>query len=317
MGRTCLVTGGAGFIGSNLVLELLRRGWSVRVLDNLSTGRLQNLDPVLDQIDFIQGDVRNRQDVDRAVKGVDFVFHQAALPSVPRSVKDPMSTNEVNVTGTLNLLLAARDLGVRRVVIASSSSVYGNNPVLPKTEELKPCPASPYAVSKLAQELYAVNFWKLYELSTVCLRYFNVFGPRQDPQSQYAAVIPRFITALLFDQRPVIYGDGNQSRDFTFVADVVKANILAAEAEGVDGEIFNVARGGSITINNLLELLIEITGADVAAVYQEPRPGDVRHSRADITKAQRLLGYVPRYGLRKGLEETVKWFQEHLLCKPC
>lgn len=286
-------------------------------MDNLSTGRLQNLDPVLDQIDFIQGDVRNRQDVDRAVKGVDFVFHQAALPSVPRSVKDPMSTNEVNVTGTLNLLLAARDLGVRRVVIASSSSVYGNNPVLPKTEELKPCPASPYAVSKLAQELYAVNFWKLYELSTVCLRYFNVFGPRQDPQSQYAAVIPRFITALLFDQRPVIYGDGNQSRDFTFVADVVKANILAAEAEGVDGEIFNVARGGSITINNLLELLIEITGADVAAVYQEPRPGDVRHSRADITKAQRLLGYVPRYGLRKGLEETVKWFQEHLLCKPC
>ncbi len=317
MGRTCLVTGGAGFIGSNLVLELLRRGWSVRVLDNLSTGRLQNLDPVLDQIDFIQGDVRNRQDVDRAVKGVDFVFHQAALPSVPRSVKDPMSTNEVNVTGTLNLLLAARDLGVRRVVIASSSSVYGNNPVLPKTEELKPCPASPYAVSKLAQELYAVNFWKLYGLSTVCLRYFNVFGPRQDPQSQYAAVIPRFITALLFDQRPVIYGDGNQSRDFTFVADVVEANILAAEAEGVDGEIFNVARGGSITINNLLELLIEITGADVAAVYQEPRPGDVRHSRADITKAQRLLGYVPRYGLRKGLEETVKWFQEHLLCKPC
>ncbi|NPV29981.1 MAG: SDR family oxidoreductase [Firmicutes bacterium] len=312
MSRTCLVTGGAGFIGSNLTLELVRRRWRVRVLDNLATGRLQNLEPVLDQIEFIQGDVRNREDVERAVKGVEFVFHQAALPSVPRSVEDPLSTNEVNVTGTLNLLLAARDLGVRRVVIASSSSVYGNIPVLPKSEELKPCPASPYAVSKLAQELYAKNFWELYGLSTVCLRYFNVFGPRQDPQSQYAAVIPRFIAALLCGRNPVIYGDGNQSRDFTFVADVVEANLRAAEAEGVDGEVFNVARGENVTINDLLGMLGDITGVALTAEHQEPRPGDVRHSRADITKARRLLGYVPQYGLHEGLEETVKWFRQHL-----
>lgn len=316
MSRTCLVTGGAGFIGSNLTLELMKRGWRVKVLDNLATGRLQNLEPVLDQIEFIQGDVRNREDVERAVKEIEFVFHQVVLPSVPRSVKDPLSTNEVNVTGTLNLLLAARDVGVRRMVIASSSSAYCNIPILPKSEELKPCPASPYAVSKLAQELYARNCWKLYGLSTVCLRYFNVFGSRQDPQSQYAAVIPRFITALLCSRSPVIYGDGNQSRDFTFVADVVEANLRAAEAEGVDGEFFNVAREESVTINDLLEMLGDITGAADSAEHQEPRPGDVRHSLAAIRKAKKLLGYFPQYDLRAGIEKTLAWFREALpACK--
>jgi UDP-glucose 4-epimerase len=311
VGRICLVTGGAGFIGSNLVRTLGEQGWQVRVLDNLATGRLENLTDVLNHVDFIEADVRDLDAVRRATEGVEVVFHQAALPSVPRSVKDPLATNEVNVTGTLNVLLAARDHRVRRVVVASSSSVYGNTPVLPKSEDLKPSPISPYAVSKLAQELYARSFWELYGLSTVCLRYFNVFGPRQDPRSEYAAVVPRFIGALLSGRSPIIYGDGNQSRDFTYVADVVAANLLAAGAEGVHGEVFNVAGGRETTVNELLAAVQEVVGASVVPEYREPRPGDVRHSRADVSKARRLLGFVPRWDLKAGLRETVRWFEEN------
>ncbi|MDZ4042091.1 MAG: SDR family oxidoreductase [Eubacteriales bacterium] len=310
MSTTCLVTGGAGFIGSNLSIALLHRGLHVRVLDNYSTGRAENLRGYEQEIEVINGDIRSVDDVTRATKGVDVVFHQAALPSVPRSVADPLTSNEYNVTGTLNLFIGARDQGVRRVVYASSSSVYGNTQVLPKVETMIPRPMSPYAVSKLTGEIYGRVFAELYGLETVGLRYFNVFGPRQDPSSQYAAVIPKFITFLINGRRPTVFGDGEQSRDFTFISDVVEANILAATTEGVGGEVFNIACGQRISLNELLKVLRDIIGSRLGADYTDPRPGDVKHSLADIDKARRLLNYSPKTGVEEGLRKTVEWFKE-------
>jgi len=303
-----LVTGGAGFIGSNLTIALVKMGHRVRVLDNFATGSLDNLQPVLKEIEVHRGDLRNLDDVRRAVAGAEVVFHQAALPSVPRSVADPLTTSEVNIFGTLNVFWASRDAGVRRVVYASSSSVYGNSDILPKLESMPPSPRSPYAATKLAGEVFGKIFYELYRLETVGLRYFNVFGPRQNPKSEYAAVVPRFVGALLNRNRPVIYGDGEQSRDFTFVDDVVQANLLAWQAAGVGGEVINIAGGNRITLNNLLGILINITGVQVEAVYAESRPGDVRHSMAGIEKASRMLGYFPKTSINEGLRLTVEWF---------
>jgi nucleoside-diphosphate-sugar epimerase len=309
-GDRYLVTGGAGFIGSNLVVELLARGHKVAVLDDFSTGRRRNLEPFQADIELIEGDLRDAAVVHRAMKGRRFVLHQAALPSVYRSVQDPVASNDVNVNGTLNVLLAARDAGVQRVVAASSSSVYGDTPTLPKVETMPVLPMSPYAVSKLAAEKYCAAFHKAYGLETVALRYFNVFGPRQDPTSQYSAVIPRFITALLRKEPPIIYGDGLQSRDFTFVSDVVEANLLACESGGVVGEYFNVACGSRYTLLELLETLYDILGVRVEPKHEAARAGDVRHSRADIRKIQDAMSYQPRWSFRAGLEKTVAHFRE-------
>ena len=288
-----LVTGGAGFIGSHLVEELLKRGESVRVFDNLSTGRRQNLAPFLPHIEFIEGDIRDAHAVQRAMHGVSFVLHQAALPSVPRSVQDPLSSNAVNVDGTLNVLWAAKHNGVQRVVYASSSSVYGNVDVSPKHEDLTPAPASPYAVSKLAAEFYCRVFFQIYGLETVALRYFNVFGPRQDPDSPYAAVIPIFIKRLRAGLPPIINGDGTQTRDFTFVANVVHANLLACTAPRAPGNVMNIACGSSISLLSLAAELNRILGTNIAPQHGPPRPGDVLHSCADIRRAQHLISYSP------------------------
>lgn len=305
---TFLVTGGAGFIGSNLAIALVESGHRVRVLDNFSTGSRDNLRPVLKDIDLVEGDLRSADDVRRAAAGVEVVFHQGALPSVPRSVADPLTTNDVNIAGTLNVLTAARDAGARRVVYASSSSVYGNSETLPKVETMNPRPTSPYAATKLAGEVYARIFYELYGLETVGLRYFNVFGPRQNPESEYAAVVPRFISALLSRTQPVVFGDGEQSRDFTFIADVVQANILSSEAEGVAGEVFNIAGGKRVTVNNLLTILTNITGYKAEAIYSKARPGDVKHSLAGIDKAAAMLGYRSKMSLEEGLGLAVEWY---------
>lgn len=310
MSELYLVTGGAGFIGSHLVEELVRQGQRVRVIDNLSTGKKENIEPFISRIEFIEGDIRDLQLVREAMQGVDYVLHQAAVPSVPRSVRDPLTTNAANVDGTLNILIAARDAGVKRVVYASSSSVYGDTPTLPKREDMRPEPRSPYAVSKLAGEFYCRVFYHVYGLETVVLRYFNVFGPRQDPKSQYAAVIPRFITALLCGEPPTIFGDGEQSRDFTYVENVVEANLLAAKVPNIAGEVFNIACGERITINELAQLLTEIIGVNprLKPKYAPSRPGDVRHSLADISKSRGLLGYEVKVSTREGLEQTVAWY---------
>lgn len=310
---TYLVTGGAGFIGSNIVLELVRRGERVRVLDNFATGRRSNLAGVEDRVDLVEGDLRQLPDVEKAVEGVDVVLHQGALGSVPRSVADPLATHEANATGTLHLLWAARRAGIRRVVNASSSSVYGDTPTLPKVEDMLPTPRSPYPVSKLAGEQYCRVFAEVYGLETVSLRYFNVFGPRQDPTSQYAAVIPKFIRAMLRGERPVIFGDGTQSRDFTFVANVVEANLLAAEAPAgaLDGAVCNVACGGRITLLDLVATLNAILGTGLEPVFQGPRPGDVLHSHAAIARAERLFGYRPRVEFAEGIRRTVEWIRTH------
>jgi UDP-N-acetylglucosamine/UDP-N-acetyl-alpha-D-glucosaminouronate 4-epimerase len=300
-----LVTGGAGFIGSNLVERLLEEGHDVRVLDNFSTGRRENLVHVADDVDIVEGDVQSYERAHRAVQGCEVVLHQAALPSVPRSIQDPLTTNATNIVGTLNVLLAARDSGIRRVVYASSSSVYGAGEQLPKTEEQTPDPMSPYAVGKLAGEGYCRSFFEVYGLETVALRYFNVFGPRQDPLSQYAAVIPRFITAFLADTPVTIYGDGEQSRDFTHVVNVVDANVLAMSTASVAGRTYNVACGERITINQLVESLREVTGREVQPNYAPARPGEVRHSHADIGRARRELGYEPRVLFQEALRTTV------------
>ena len=304
-----LITGGAGFIGSNLAAELLARGERVRVLDNFSTGQRANLAPLMDQLEIVEGDVRSYHLVREAVEGVDFVLHQAALPSVPRSVRDPITTNEVNVVGTLNLLQAAREAGVQRLVYASSSSIYGTSPELPKRESMPPNPLSPYAISKLAGEQYCRVFWQLYGFETVCLRYFNVFGPRQDPTSQYSAVIPKFITALFDGRELTIHGDGRQSRDFTYIANVVQANLLACTAPEAPGGVFNVACGQRYTLLELVASLSEITGRTAQVSHTPPRPGDVPHSLADISLARTTLGYDPTVDLRAGLERTVAWFE--------
>lgn len=302
-----LVTGGAGFIGSNLVAELVTRGEQVRVLDNFSTGHRANLAPFSDKIELIEGDIRSYHIVREAVDGIDFVLHQAALPSVPRSIRDPITTNEVNVTGTLQVLQAARDARVQRLVFASSSSIYGSNPNLPKRESMCSQPMSPYAISKLAGEQYCQSFWQLYGFETVALRYFNVFGPRQDPTSQYAAVIPKFITALRQGHLPIIYGDGTQSRDFTFVSNVVQANLKACVAPAAAGQIFNIACGQRYSLLQLVARLAEIMGCPPQARHTEPRPGDVPHSQADIEQARLRLGYEPQVDLVAGLVQTVDW----------
>ena len=304
-GSSVLVTGGAGFIGSHLAERLLREGHRVRVLDNLATGRRENLAPFLDDVELVEGDIRSYERVHNAVKGCEVVFHQAALPSVPRSIQDPLTSHETNVTGTLNVLLAARDEGARRVVFASSSSVYGLNRELPAREALPTLPIAPYAVGKLAAEGYCRAFFQVYGLETVALRYFNVFGPRQDPLSEYSAVIPRFITALLEDRSPTVHGDGEQSRDFTYIDTTVAANLLAAEASDVAGETFNIACGERISLNALLAELREITASEAEALHVDSRPGDVRHSLADITRAREALGYEPVIPLREALERTV------------
>lgn len=302
-----LVTGGAGFIGSHLVQALLNRGLKVRVVDNFSTGKVENLSATLDRIELIKGDLGDPAVARRSVEGVACVFHEAALGSVPRSVADPMATHRSNVDGTVNLLIAARDAGVKRVVLAGSSSVYGANPALPKHEALYIAPLSPYAVTKAVQELYGRAFHASYGLETVTLRYFNVYGPRQDPHSIYAAVIPRFISALLAGKTPVIYGDGEQTRDFTYVADVVEANLLAADA-GVAGEVFNIAAGGQTSINQLLAEISDIMGIKTAPLHEPQRPGEVRHSLADNSRAADMLNWRPSATLRNGLEQTVKYF---------
>jgi UDP-glucose 4-epimerase len=310
--KQVLVTGGAGFIGSHLTRALLQRGYQLTVLDNLSTGKIENIADLLDKkgseskssgrINFIQGSITDLPLLHELFHGMDFIFHQAAIPSVPRSIEDPLAIHEANVTGTLNVLLAARDMNVRKVVFASSSSVYGDTPTLPKVEEMVPNPLSPYAVSKLAGEYYCRVFQQVYGLSTACLRYFNVYGPRQDPNSQYAAVIPLFIQKLYRGEPPIIFGDGEQSRDFTFVKDVAEANILAAESTATG--IFNIGRGERSTINRLAELISEQLQVSVEPLHQEPRQGDVKHSLADITRA-RQFGYAPKYSLLEGLKQTI------------
>ena len=305
-----LVTGGAGFIGSHIAEELVGRGEKVRVLDNLSTGKRENVEPFLGKIEFIEGDIRDLNTCRRAVKGVDHALHQAAVASVALSVEDPLLVNAVNVTGTLNLLVAAREAGVESFVLASSSAVYGDDPSAAKEEGREGKPLSPYAVSKLVGEKYAQTFHALFGLKTVSLRYFNVFGPRQDPSSQYAAVIPLFVISILRGEQPVIYGDGKQSRDFIYVKNVVEAVILAAGSDAGGGEAVNIAGGRGMTVNDLLRAVNEVLGTNVEAVHAGPRPGDILHSTADVRKARRLIGYEPRIPFMEGLKETVAWYQQ-------
>ncbi len=307
-----LVTGGFGFIGSNIVEKLLKDGFSVKILDNASTGNEENIKDLSKKVEIARIDIRNQDKVMETVKGCDYILHQAALPSVSRSVENPVETNSVNVEGSLNILEAARRYDVERIVYASSSSVYGDTEVLPKKEDMIPKPLSPYAVSKLAMEYYFSVFHKVYGIRSIGLRYFNVYGPRQNPDSEYAAVIPRFIKAVIKGERPVIYGDGEQTRDFTYVKDVVKANILAMNASGIGHDIFNIARGERISINTLLEKICTIIGKKLEAVHTEPRKGDIRHSLADISKAREILGYEPQYDIEEGLKETIEWFRKRL-----
>jgi len=306
-----LVTGGAGFIGSNIVKKLLEKGDTVRVIDNLSTGRKENIEEFLDNpnFEFIEGDLTDLDVCKKVVKDIDFVLHEAAVPSVPRSIEDPIKSNNSNVTATLNLLVAARDEGVKKLVYAASSSVYGDNPELPKREDFPARPISPYALTKYAGERYCQIFWNIYGLPTICLRYFNVFGPKQNPKSQYAAVIPNFISAFLNDKSPIIYGTGEQSRDFTFVENVVEANILAANCQEGNGEVMNIACGGETSLNQLVGYLKEITGKDIKVDYQKERQGDVLHSRADISKAKKIIGYSPKVQFKEGLLKTFDWYK--------
>jgi len=305
-----LVTGGAGFIGSHIVETLVERGDTVRVLDNLTTGKKENLEAVAGRFEFFEGDIRDPETCARAVKGMDHVLHEAALASVVRSVEDPLLANAINVTGTLNMLLAARDAGVRSFVLASSSAVYGDDPAMPKVEGQEGRLLSPYAVSKLVDEKYAQAFHALYGMKTVALRYFNVFGPRQDPFSHYSAVIPLFITKILRGERPVVYGDGEQSRDFIFVENVVKANIEAAGAAAAAGEALNVACGEGLTVNGLLVAVNEVLGTKAEAVHAAPRPGDIVHSTADVRKARRVMGFTPGVSFMDGLRETAAWYRK-------
>jgi UDP-glucose 4-epimerase len=306
---TYLVTGGAGFIGSNIVDELLERGDTVRVLDDFSTGREENVRHFAEKVELIRGDIRDGDDVDRAVKGVDFVVHQAALASVPRSIEDPVESSAVNVQGTLNLLDAAVRHSVRRFVYASSSSVYGDSEELPKVETMKPRPKSPYAVAKLCGEWYCKVFSEIHGLPTVSLRYFNVFGPRQDPNSQYSAVIPIFVRHLLEGRSPTIFGDGEQSRDFTFVRNVVNANIMACEANTVGAKVYNIACGDRFDLNYLYGRLKSLLESDQEVTYGPPRIGDVKHSQADISVVTRELGFEVKTGFAEGLETTVAWYK--------
>jgi len=302
--KKTVVTGGAGFIGSHLTEELAGNGHHVIVLDDLSTGRIQNIELLLREgsAEFVEGSITDLSLLGRIFQGTDYVFHQAAIPSVPRSVENPLPTHEANITGTLNVLLAARDNGVKKVVYASSSSVYGQTPTLPREEGMQPQPESPYAVTKTSAEYYCHVFHTIYGLPTVCLRYFNVYGPRQDPLSQYAAVVPRFITRISRGQPPVICGDGEQTRDFTFIKDAVQANIIAAESDAAG--VFNVGRGDRVSINQLARLTARLIGQDIEPIHEAPRPGDVRHSLADVSRLG-AFGYEPGYSLEEGLRETI------------
>jgi UDP-glucose 4-epimerase len=313
---TYLVTGGGGFIGSNIVEELLRRGERVRILDNFSTGRRENIEVVRqltqpgERLEVIEGDLRSYHIVRSAMQGVDYILHQGALPSVPRSVNDPLTSNEVNVVGTLNVLQAARETAVKRLVYASSSSVYGNSQELPKVESMAVNPLSPYAISKLAGEQYCQTFWRLYGFETVCLRYFNVFGPRQDPTSHYSAVIPKFIRAALRGEPLIIHGDGRQSRDFTYVSNVVSANLLACTGPEAPGQVMNVSCGERYSLLDLVEQLRKLLDLkDLVANHVEARLGDVKHSQADIQKARKLLNYEPKMTFLEGLRHTVEHYR--------
>lgn len=305
-----VVTGGAGFIGSNTVDELVRRGESVVVLDDLSAGKEDNLAEVRNKISFIRGSITDIEAVRRSMQEADFVIHLAARTSVPRSVKDPVETNRVNIDGTLNVLLAARDAKVKRIVLAASSSAYGETPTLPKVETMQPAPISPYGVTKYVGELYAQVFGRVYGLPNVCLRYFNVFGPRQDPTSPYSGVLSKFCTAFLEGTEPVIYGDGEQTRDFTYIENVVQANLAACEAPAANGQVINVGTGGRVSLNQVLDLLREISGNPLQAKYDPPRDGDIRDSQADITLARELLSYEPTVQFAEGLRRTFAWYQE-------
>lgn len=309
--KKIVVTGGAGFIGSNLV-RYLSADNQVIIIDDLSTGHMKNIVNLVDDenIEFIEGSITDLELLQKTFKNVDYIFHEAAIPSVPRSIKDPVTTSNVSINGTLNVLLAARDCNVKKVIYASSSSVYGDTPTLPKTEEMNPNPLSPYAVGKLTGEYYCSVFTKIFNLPTVVLRYFNVYGPRQDPVSEYAAVIPKFITNVFNDTPPVIYGDGLQTRDFTFIDDVIKINILAAESD-VTG-IFNVAGGKQISINEIAKTIMRLCNKNLEIEYKEARPGDIKHSLADISKAKEKFGYTPNYDIKNGLKETIKWFQKQI-----
>jgi nucleoside-diphosphate-sugar epimerase len=306
-----LVTGGAGFIGSNTVDELVRRGHGVVVVDDLSAGKEENLADSRSKITFIKGSITELDTVQKATHQADYVIHLAARTSVPRSVKDPLETNRINIEGTLNVLLAARDNKVRRVVIAASSSAYGETPTLPKKETMQPVPISPYGVTKYVAELYAFVFGRCYGLETVCLRYFNIFGPRQDPDSPYSGVLSRFATAFLDGEQPVVFGDGEQTRDFTYVENAVQANLLACEAPDVAGQTFNVGTGARISLNRTLELLRKISGKHLQAKYDAPREGDIRDSQADISQAKQRLGYEPSVEFEEGLQKTFDWYREH------
>ena len=307
-----LVTGGAGFIGSNIVEELVNQGATVRVIDNFSTGHRQNLKTFQNSVDFRELDICNLADLKEAVAGVDYILHQAAIPSVPRSVIDPISSHNADVTGTLHVLWAAKEAGVKRVVYAASSSAYGDSEQLPKEEAMRVRPISPYGLMKYMGEEYCQLFTSLYGLETVPLRYFNVFGPRQDPTSQYSGVLSRFITAMLCGQRPVIFGDGEQSRDFTYVSNVVRANLLACQSARAVGKVHNVACGGRITLNKVVEILNRLLGTHLEPIYEAPRTGDIKHSMANIMRAKANLNYIPTVGFEEGLKQTVEWYQDYL-----
>jgi nucleoside-diphosphate-sugar epimerase len=309
-----VVTGGGGFIGSHIVENLVRqRNTVVKVIDDFSTGKRENVEAFKNDVEIIEADIADTKNLAQFLKGADYVIHQAAIPSVPKSILDPLKSHNANVNGTLNLLLACRDAGVKRVVYASSSSLYGDSPTLPKREGMMPNPLSPYGAQKLFAEMYCEVFTKAYGLETVSLRYFNVFGPRQDSTSQYSGVLALFIPAVLQGRRPTIYGDGLQSRDFTYVQNVVEANLLACKLPGVGGQVFNVACGDRITVNSMLHQINKIVGVDISPVYAEPRSGDIKHSQADITRAREHLGYEPKVSFEEGLRATVEWYRKNLV----
>jgi nucleoside-diphosphate-sugar epimerase len=308
-----LVTGGAGFIGSNICAKLISQGCFVRVIDNLLTGKKANLAGILEKIEFIEADMGDPDIARRAMKGIDAVLHQGALPSVPRSVDDPAATHRHCVDATFTLLLAARDAKVKRFVYAASSSAYGDTPTLPKVETMPVNPLSPYAAAKLAGEYYCSVFYKVFGLETISLRYFNVFGPHQDPTSQYAAAIPAFVTAILQGKRPTVYGDGKQSRDFTYIDNVVEANLLAARAKKTEGQVINIACGEAVTVNEIIDTINKLLAKDVKPIYAPSRPGDVKHSLADISLARKLLGYKPVVLFKKGLQKAIEWYRDNLV----
>lgn len=308
-----LVTGGAGFIGSNICKKLVSQGCFVRVVDNLLTGKKSNLEDIIDKIEFIEADMGDEKVAHDVMKDTDVVLHHGALPSVPRSVEDPAATHKHCVDATFTLLLAARDAGIKRFVFASSSSVYGDTPTMPKTETMLPMPLSPYAVGKLVGEYYCSVFHKVFGLETISLRYFNVFGPHQNPTSQYAAAIPAFVTAILNNKQPTVFGDGLQSRDFTYVDNVVEANLLAARAEKTKGDVINIASSQAVTVNETIDMINELLCKNIKPIYTDPRPGDVKHSLADISAAKNLIDFKPKVSFKQGLQLAIKWYRDNLL----